>query len=201
LSASPFITSIDLERLAQGPLWMELARTAPAKWINAAPSQRASTRSHVMRRTTAIYPPRAISRLSAALPLLRPSLRRPAAVLHLRTVIPKRFDEQSERWRELPTTWIVELIAGERCTPLGEPAKQPLAGVRRRDAPGRTGQQAKPQARFEPPDAMTQRRLCNTELRGCPRETALLRHRIEGREIGELFAPHSCTPFIGLFAF
>ena len=45
--------------------------------------------------------------------------------------------------------------------------------------------------RLEPPDGLTQRRLCNPELCGCPREAALLRDGDEGarafyRELGEI---------------
>jgi len=46
---------------------------------------------------------------------------------------------------------------------------------------------------------VAQRGLRDPKLCGSARAAALLQDGDEGRKIGELLTPHSCTPFIGIF--
>jgi hypothetical protein len=76
-----------------------------------------------------------------------------------------------------------------------------LAGLGRRDAAGRAGQQPEAKPRLEPADGLAQRRLRDAELRSGTGEAPLPSHGEEGHDVVKVRTGHSEDRVIGSFGF
>ena len=97
-------------------------------------------------------------------------------------IVPGRFCPQLAKRRQLRADAVESRV---------QSAQQPLTCLRWCDVPGRPGEEAHAQPRFQPPDRVAQRRLRGPELRRCARKALLLSHHHEGIEIDEFLALHS----------